>query len=113
MYLTPFMPPIWLENILEGYYIFFEKADLFIVLFLILLTVFGLPIFILLGGAAYVLFAGRITSYNVCYTKLLRAVAGINVSPAVLIARNVTMAFVATPFSGFNLLRIFYELKES
>ncbi len=58
MYLTPFMPPIWLENILEGYYIFFEKADLFIVLFLILLTVFGLPIFILLGGAAYVLFAG-------------------------------------------------------
>ena len=58
MYLTPFMPPIWLENLLTAYYIFFEAADLIIVLLLIVLTVFGLPIFILLGGAAYILFAG-------------------------------------------------------
>ena len=58
MYLTPFMPPLWLEDILTGYYIFFESADLFIVLILIILTIFGLPIFILLGGAAFFLFAG-------------------------------------------------------
>ena len=58
MYLTPVLPPIWLEDFLTGYYIFFESADLFIVLFLVVLTVFGLPMFILLGGAAYILFAG-------------------------------------------------------
>ncbi len=57
-YLTPFMPPLWLENMLDGYYMFFETADLFIVLLLVVLTVFGLPIFILLGGAALVFFAG-------------------------------------------------------
>jgi len=57
-YLTPVMPPMWMENMLSGYYIFFEAADLFMVLFLIILAAFGLPIFILLGGAAYFLFAG-------------------------------------------------------
>ena len=59
MYLTPAMPPIWLEDLLTGYYIFFESADLFLVLFLVILTVFGLPMFILLGGAAFILFAGN------------------------------------------------------
>lgn len=59
MYLTPVMPPIWLEDLLTGYYIFFESADLFLVLFLVILTVFGLPMFILLGGAAFILFAGN------------------------------------------------------
>ncbi len=58
LYLTPFMPPMWMESMLEGYYIFFEAADLFLVLGFIVLTVFGLPIFILLGGVAYFLFAG-------------------------------------------------------
>ena len=58
MYLTPIMPPIWLEDFQEIYYIFFESADLFLVLFLIILTIFGLPIFLLLGGAAFFLFAG-------------------------------------------------------
>ena len=58
MYLTPVLPPLWLEDALTGFYIFFEAADLWIVLALIVLAVFGLPIFVLLGGVAYVLFAG-------------------------------------------------------
>jgi tripartite ATP-independent transporter DctM subunit len=58
LYLTPFMPPVWMESMLEGYYIFFEAADIFMVIGLIVLAVFGLPIFILLGGVAYFLFAG-------------------------------------------------------
>ena len=57
-YLTPVLPPIWLEDLLSIYYVFFEATDLIIVLLLIVLTVFGLPIFILLGGAAFILFAG-------------------------------------------------------
>ncbi|MDC7228362.1 MAG: TRAP transporter large permease subunit [Spirochaetales bacterium] len=58
MYMTPFMPPIWLEDALSVYYIFFEAADIILVILLIVLAVFGLPIFLLLGGAAYILFAG-------------------------------------------------------
>lgn len=58
MYLTPFLPPLWMEDLLTGYYMFFGAADLPIVLLLVVLTVFGLPMFILLGGAAFILFAG-------------------------------------------------------
>ena len=58
LYLTPFLPPIWMENMLDAYYFVFERLDFFFIFFLILLTVLGLPIFILLCGAAFVLFAG-------------------------------------------------------
>ncbi len=59
LYLTPFQPPVWLESMLDFYYIFFEKADLLIVIILVFLTIFGLPMFILLGGAAFFMFAGN------------------------------------------------------
>ena len=58
MYLTPLMPPMWMETLLSGYYIFFEYADLPLVFFLVALTAFGLPVFVLLGGAAWFMFAG-------------------------------------------------------
>ncbi|MDC7126189.1 MAG: TRAP transporter large permease subunit [Spirochaetales bacterium] len=57
-YLTPFMPPMFLENMLDGYYYFFESADIVIVIILVLLTVCGLPIFLLLSGSAFILFTG-------------------------------------------------------
>ncbi len=57
-YSTPFMPPEFLEVIQEGYYALFDKLDWLIVILIIVLTVFGLPIFVLLGGTAFILFAG-------------------------------------------------------
>ncbi|HAK45409.1 MAG TPA: TRAP transporter permease DctM/Q [Spirochaeta sp.] len=76
MYLTPVMPPIWLEDALTGFYIFFETADIIIVLILIVLTVFGLPIFILLSGAAYILFAGTWSVAEVIPNEIYNLLTG-------------------------------------
>lgn len=76
IYLTPIMPPVWLEDALTGFYVFFEAADLIIVLILIILTVFGLPIFILLGGAAYILFAGTWSVAEVIPNEIYNLLTG-------------------------------------
>ena len=59
MYLTPFFPPVWMEDLLEKYYMFFEIGQWPVAAFLIIMTVAGMPVFVLLGGTAAVLFNGN------------------------------------------------------
>ena len=58
-YSSPLMPPGWLENLQDGYYGFFQGSNWLFIIILVALTLYGLPIYIFLGGTALLLFAGN------------------------------------------------------
>ena len=105
IYLTPVMPPIWLEDALTGYYIFFEKADILILLFLIGLTVFGMPIFVLLGGAAFILFAGTWSVPEVIPNEIYNLLTG-SAIPAIPLF-TLTGFILSEGKSGERLVNLF------
>lgn len=62
--------PLWLDSILDSYFTIAQFADLPMVLLLIVLTILGMPIFLLLGGAALFLFAGSYSSPEIVSNEL-------------------------------------------
>ncbi len=69
----PDLPPFW-DNAVAVYTLVFQAVHVYVVLFIAVAAFFGLPLFIVLGGAAYILFAGAGGSLelipNEAYTML-------------------------------------------
>ena len=76
MYLTPVYPPEWTDRLIENYYLFFGKVKWALIIYLIAMTVAGLPIYILLGGCALVLFNGNWGSPEVIPNEIYNLLTG-------------------------------------
>ncbi len=108
LYLGPFMPPIWMDNFLDFYYQFFQKADLPLILVLAGLTFYGLPIFLFLGGTAIILFAGNWGVAEVLPNELYNLLTGASI-PAIPLF-TLTGFILSQGKAGNRLVNLFQAL---